>query len=850
MLDRCRELIEKAAGRKLTAPEVRDIDDTFKKELKNLASEDLEKFRGMSQDERYAEAAKRAAEALVAKAMKDKQRLVQTLAAHDKLERYIEEAQQRGLDDFDALRRYIATDVDGKSGVTSLEAEIKATKADYMRQMIDVWEATDPRIFGLFEDKEGTTALLYEIKGQDSSQGVTIDGKRVQIDPAKAQAAKKAAKVWKEQTDAIKAEFNANGGKVGTLEDWGLPQHHSAGKVLKAGQDDWVSKTFQKLDVSKYVKEDGTLMTEQEIINLLKGAYESIVSGGANKMTPGRPMIGGSRSNRFREERVLHFKSADDYINYQKEFGDKSLYGVLTGHMASISKEIAIAKKLGPNADQTFKYFIDRAYQKQAVQQGEGVALKDRVKTQNLFDFVAGRREPVASQRVAAGFDSLRSWLVASRLGSLLPSMLPDQATMYLTAKVNRLRGTDLFSNQLKMMNPKNVEQRRMANRAGLALNALIGELNRFGTDGLGRSFADKMASSVMRVQGAEAFQAANQAAFGVTMYSAIGHNVSTHESLSSMHPMDRRILESYGVTEDDFRIWKMAETEDWGAGAETTLTPDAIYSIPDEKLAKLGDPETLRRDAARKLLATVLEETDVAILQPGAREKAAMQNFVGKTMRGTWGGELWRSVLLFKTFPVAMLMRHWRRGMTLPTRGGKAAYIAGLVATTSILGGLAVQINQLLAGKDPKDMTDWRFGVEAALKGGSLGVYGDFLFSQTNSYNKSLLGVASGPMIGAFEDVANLTQGNIMQYMKGEKTDFGAELVRSVKSYTPFANLWYTKAAIDRLVWNQLAEMASPGSMRRVEQRAKKDFNQQYYWHLTDTTPKRAPDIERALGK
>lgn len=850
MKQKCVEAVEKAAGRPLKAEEIRNIEDTFKRELLNLAKEDQDKFRGMSQDERYAEAAKRTAEALVAKANKEKQRIIQTLAAHDKIESYLSEAAQRGIGSFDALRRYIATDVDGKSGVTSLEAEIKATRADYMRQMLDVWEATDPRIFGLFEDKEGSTALLYEIKGQDSSQGVMIDGQRVQIDPKKAQAAKKAAKVWKEQTDALKAEYNANGGKVGELEDWGLPQHHSAAKVLKAGQDNWVAKTFQKLDLKRYVKEDGTLMTEQEIIDLLKSSYESIVSGGANKMTPGRPSIGGNRSNRFSEERVLHFKSADDYIAYQKEFGENSLYGVLTGHIASMSREIAVARKMGPNADQTVKYYVDKIFQQEAVANGEGKAHVERYKTQSLYDYVAGRRQPVANETISRGFDSLRSWLVASRLGSLLPSMLPDQATMYLTAKVNRMRGTDLFANQLKYLNPKNAEDRRIANRAGLALNALIGELNRFGTDGLGKSFADKMASAVMRVQGAEAFQAANQAAFGVTMYSAIGHNVSTHESLSAMKPMDRRILEAHGVTEADFAVWKKAETENWGAGAETALTPDAIYAIPDEALDGMGDPNTLRRDAARKLLATVLEETDMAILQPGAREKVAMQNFIGQTDKGTIGGELWRSFLLFKTFPVAMLMRHWSRGMAMPSRGGKAAYIAALIASTSVLGGLAVQIQNLLAGKDPQDMTDPRFAVQATLKGGSLGVYGDFLFAQTNSYNKSMLGIASGPMIGAFEDVFNLTQGNIMQYMNGEKTDFGAELVRTVKSYTPFANLWYTKAAMDRLIWNQLSEMASPGSMRRVEQRAQKQFNQKYYWHLTDTTPKRAPDIERALGK
>src|SRR3546814_19809484 len=55
-------------------------------------------------------------------------------------------------------------------------------------------------------------------------------------------------------------------------------------------------------------------------------------------------------------------------------------------------------------------------------------------------------------------------------------------------------------------------------------------------------------------------------------------------------------------------------------------LTPEAIYRIPDADLADLGgNPRAIREQAATRLLGTILEETDIAVIEPGARERARM---------------------------------------------------------------------------------------------------------------------------------------------------------------------------------------------------------------------------------
>ncbi|WP_375761815.1 hypothetical protein [Klebsiella pneumoniae] len=52
------------------------------------------------------------------------------------------------------------------------------------------------------------------------------------------------------------------------------------------------------------------------------------------------------------------------------------------------------------------------------------------------------------------------------------------------------------------------------------------------------------------------------------------------------------------------------------------------------------------------------------------------------------------------------------------------------------------------------------------------------------------------------------------------------------------FPNIWYLKAAVDHMIFNQMQEYFSPGYLRKMEQRSKKEFNQTYWWRPQDVTP------------
>lgn len=94
------------------------------------------------------------------------------------------------------------------------------------------------------------------------------------------------------------------------------------------------------------------------------------------------------------------------------------------------------------------------------------------------------------------------------------------------------------------------------------------------------------------------------------------------------------------------------------------------------------------------------------------------------------------------------------------------------------------------------------------------------------------------GPVAGLVDDVVKLGQGIPLNAVEGKPEQTGGDLVKLGKGLIPGANLWYAKAALDHMIFNQLQEYFSPGYLRKMEQRSRKEFNQTYWWRPQDPLP------------
>lgn len=390
MQPQCVEAVSEAIGRSLSNADQKKIDDGIASAMREIARRSPDEWRAKSADQRLLEAATLAGQKLVAEQAKKAQRVGLQILATSRLKAQV--AAFPGTP-FEALSHIVAFHGDAKGSGLSIETQAKAIERDALRQMVDTLEATDAKFFGLFENAEGVRALVREIFGEATD-----------VPQAKTGAAE-----FKKIAEQLRQRFNRAGGDVGQLDDWGLPHHHSQARVAEAGRATWVDAILPRVDRGRYVRPDGTPMDDAELRSFLGEAWTTIATGGVNKLEPGRAGGSGMRANRGNEGRQIHFKDADSYLDYQAQFGERSLYEVIVGHISGVSKDIALVETMGPNPDAAFRLLRDEAVQTLTLADPVNVGAHEKAAlgAESLYNFVAGRTLPVASRRLADNWQTV-----------------------------------------------------------------------------------------------------------------------------------------------------------------------------------------------------------------------------------------------------------------------------------------------------------------------------------------------------------------------------------------------------------------------------------------------------------
>lgn len=827
MKQQCINAVQQAAGRVLKAAEIQGIEDRILSNMRQLAREDRQAWSAMSDTQRLQEAAKRASDELVAEAIRKKQAVIKDAQIMAGIQSFADARVKAGDSYLDAVDRKLAQKRDLQGGTSTVSLTAKAIYADITRNLTEVLDQTG-KWGGLFQNKEGVEALIRELHGENTG-----------IPEAKA-----AAKAIHDAGEAARQQFNAEGGHIGKLEDYAMPSFHEQRSVWKAGRDQWVADILGKLKREKYVNEDGSLMDDTQLTQFLGKAWESIAWNGQNKVQVGS-YAGGKRADRGSAHRQIHFKDADSYMEYQAKYGTDDPLHLIFGHYNRIAKDIAMVKELGSNPDRMIEHLAQWAMQKDVTERNvyEPEAKHKADEVLKTYNYIAGYGEPVGSEVFKQIGDTLTGLNVAAKLGSAVISAVNDQATIVMASKTLGMPVMKTWRNQLSAWNLTNAEEKNWARRQGLAHEVFSNEIQRWGTDYIANSWAGKMGSFIMKVSGLNAWTQAEKRAFGMAIYDLMGDLSRKHADMTTLEPTDRLTLERIGVTEQDFQIWRQAKVESRNGMNDTVLTPDAIYAVQ-------GVDDAAKRDAAQKLIAAALLDTDVAIPTPNERERA---DLYGGVKRGTWKGELIRQVALFKATPYTQFIQHWNRMMDQAGAGNRFKYAAAYLTLTTLTGAFSMEINEMLSGKDPKDFVKnpVRVGLAAVLKGGGLGFFGDFMFAdKTLQGQTGALSGMMGPSMSTAEALVNLTVGNAAKSFQGKDTHVAADAAQLVKSMTPGINLWYLKAVINHLWLQNIQDVLEPGYAARMEMKAYREFGQQFWWRPSETLPSRGPDIGKAVGQ
>ncbi len=253
---------------------------------------------------------------------------------------------------------------------------------------------------------------------------------------------------------------------------------------------------------------------------------------------------------------------------------------------------------------------------------------------------------------------------------------------------------------------------------------------------------------------------------------------------------------------------------------------------------------------AANKLQQAIFVESKFAIVETTQRVRSFL---TAGQPAGTFWGEVMRNSALFKGFPITVLNLHMRRLMAQRGITRKAEYAAWLFIGTTVIGALGEQLSQISKGRDPLDMEDPAFWAKSAMRGGGVGLFGDFLFADQNRYGGGIVNSLAGPVLGSqIPKAVKLTLGNFQELVaEGEARNPGRELSRFIEANAPGRSLWYTRLAMERLIFDELEAAIDPNaarSFRRIEQGARRDYRQRFFWRPGTRAPQRAPDLGAAV--
>lgn len=655
-------------------------------------------------------------------------------------------------------------------------------------------------------------------------------------------SAKAIAEAMEEVFEGLRLRRNAAGGRTGRLERWAMPQSHDAQAVADAGYGAWRDFILPLLDRERMIDQRTGQPFSPEALELaLRDVHETIASDGWNARSPGgagRPSLANQRA----DHRFLQFADADSWMAYQERFGGRqSPFDVIMGHIDGMARDIALMERLGPNPEATMRWLGDMI-EKEANLDGSKkmreAASAARSTLQSYYDQLSGKLNQPHNRARAKIFSTVRSLQVASKLGSAVLSTTSDTATQILARRYNGLPVLRGAMTQLKQLNPASAADREMAVRLGMiaedwaqmssAQGRLLGEE-------LTSERARVLAEGVLRVSGMNAVTQSGRSAFWLD---ALAHITDQRDTTwQQLDAPFRSMMERYGLTEGNWDTLRATELEE--DGGARWIKPQ---NITDGRL----------RDTVMRMINT---EMDFAVPVPGVAVQAAMNS---AARPGTWVGEILRTGLQFKSFPMTIMAMQFQRIMA--QRGfNRATYAAQMIIFTTVAGAIALQLKEIAKGRDPRPMADEKgkpdgaFWAAALFQGGGAGIYGDFFKSSTSRFGGGLADTLAGP---AFQTVDSVTQAALIQPGKavlGMDSNVGRATLRVIKSEVPGMSLWFGRLAFERLMLDELQQQIDPNyrdAWRRLDRYAEEQGTE-YFWAPGDVISEaRAPDVGNMVSE
>jgi hypothetical protein len=726
------------------------------------------------------------------------------------------------------------------SGFTgeSVKSLTEAYEASIRAGLSDALQAVGLNVVGSSRNKPLLLDLIKELHNEATGN---------------AQAKALAGSVRKQQ-QRMRRAFNAHGGDIGNLSDFGVTHSHDGAVIRQAGFDTWAGDVEAKLAWDRIVDHNtgqpfasapGQVPPRSASARFLSEVYEGITTNGWDNREPAMSMGGRALYNQRAEHRVLHFKDGSAWLEYNAKYGTADPFSAMMNGLNGMARDVALMRVLGPNPNAGLE-FAAQVARKQAETLGDP-KLVARVETQSKVARVmlahangaANVPERIATARFFAG---TRAVLSSVQLGSAVLSSVSDMATIMGAAQHLGMNTRNVLGRSVSLMAKHATRETaaRMGYVAATLADAGGGSARYFGQM-FGTGIPERLAGFTLRATGLTFVTDMRKIAFQMEFSGFLAENAA--RDFAAIDKPLRDLFEARGITARDWDLLRDPATQFVEPGGANFISP--LWWLEHQTALPRVEAEGL----ALRLQMAIQEQLEFAIPTANLEGRAMLQ---GQTAPGSFGGELLRSSASYKSFAMSLMLGQFRRYAALPTPWDKAKYATKMSLMMFAMGALAVQLKELAKGNDPRPMNEGKFVMAALFQGGGLGIFGDFFASETSRVGGGIGATLAGPVAGAIGDAIGPVASNVTRAVNGQETLIGRDVANTVQRYTPFlSSAWYARTAYSRLVVDELASFLDPEAdliQRRRLKRLASDYGTQPFIPPRGSGDSlRAPDLSNA---
>ncbi|ESY10489.1 MULTISPECIES: hypothetical protein [unclassified Mesorhizobium] len=634
----------------------------------------------------------------------------------------------------------------------------------------------------------------------------------------------------------LRQRFNAAGGAIGKLDNFGLPHDHNRLKVKAAGRDAWKAEITELLDPSRMTNPlTGQPLSAGGLDQALDHVWESIVSNGRAHLQPSMVRRGqGAIASQRQEERFLTFRDAASWEAYNAKYGKGDIVQAIFGHINGMARDIAAMEVLGPNPTAMVEYMKQAvAHEIGKLETGKPTLAKGATIFKDSQAAVAAHRidslwqnmrgRPEVASGAALTTSNIKNVMTSAQLGSTV--ILAAATDPFVSRAARKLAGLPITSTMLDMVKLIGKGNREEIFSSGVMWEEYLHVMNdelRFAGPAVGSNWSRWLADRTVSLTGLSPLTTGRKLLEARAWQKTVADNAG--KTFGQLDSRFRTALEGFGVTPGHWDIWRQAkDPAGFVTPRQIELNGGAVQYLDMRTAAPYqiaGEAKALAHREAGEKLSEVINSWSERSVPAGTPNSRSI--VTGLAERGSVGGELLDFFLQYKSFGLSFTAMQLEATFEMAARrgGGKgfrsgAAYFAPMAIMLTMGGAAYIQIKSLLDAKKPEDMnpaTNPGFWLKAGLQGGGFGLFGDFVKSTENRFGQSIQESLLGPGIAFVGDTAGLTLGNVQAAIAGDKINPGRQVRKYLQRYTPIiASNWLTRGVYNRLVLDNLQWLLDP---------------------------------------